>query len=207
MGDNIYLDKQEIKKFLDAIPTLKTRKLSHDAIRLMFETLFYGGMRISEVLQITPKSLVNGKIRLEVTKGGVKKCKCAKWYYRPTRLVSVDQSCLKCKGLGKYRIPVDAWCQEDVYSDLVKFSKNYGPDSRLFPITRSWAWHWANQLANARTHSFRHSFLTLMLNTEKFNVRDIMQKARHKSLAVTTEYIESNTDVTQAKENKVIDRI
>lgn len=207
MGDNIYLDKETFREFLDDIPKLRVRKMTHNQIKLMFETLLYGGMRISEVLQITPSSLVNGKIRLEKTKGGVKRCPCSKWSFRPTKLVSANKTCEKCEGTGKFRIAVDAWLIPEIYKEIEELAKGKEPDKRLFPISRAWAWHYADTLMNARTHTFRHTFLTWMLETEKFNIRDIMQKARHKSLGVTTTYIEKNTDYTQSKENEFIERI
>lgn len=205
MGEKLYLNRIEFQSFLDDISNLKLRKMTADEVRLMFETQLSGGMRIGEVLQITPESLIgNNRIKLQVTKGGIKRCQCSKWSFKPTKLQSVDRNCLKCKGLGKYRIPVEVWVKSDVYVRLVELaSKKTG--KRLFPIHRSMAWNYANELLKARTHTFRHTYLTWMLETEKFNVRDIMQKARHKSLAVTTRYIESNTQVTQKKEEDVFE--
>ena len=209
MGDNLYLDRSRFREFLLDIDKLRLRKMTHDQVRLMFETLLYGSMRISEVLQITSSSLVGGnKIKLQRTKGGIKRCKCSKWTFRPLTLVSADKECIKCLGEGKYRIAVDAWLDNsDVYSDLESLAKTKKEGERLFPISRAWAWHYANELMNGRTHTFRHTFLTWMLETEKFNMRDIMQKARHKSLAVTTKYIETNTDATQQKASGLFKRI
>lgn len=208
MGDKLYLTKEIVLEFLKDIDKLKVRKMTHDQIRLMFEVLLYGGMRISEVLQITPSSLVGGnKIIIQKTKGGIKRCKCSKWTFRPLTLVSSLQSCAKCNGTGKYRVPATLWLIPEIYNNLLFFASKCQKDQLLFPITRAWAWHYADTLMQARTHTFRHTFLTWMLETEKFNIRDIMQKARHKSLAVTSEYIEKNTDYTQSKENKSIDRV
>ena len=182
--------------------------MTHDQVRLMFETLLYGGLRIGEVLQITPISLIgNDRIKLQKTKGGTKRCPCSKWQFKPTKLLFSDKDCPKCLGVGKYRIPVEVWVDSETYAKIVELARDKKPDERLFPITRAWAWNYANILLNGRTHTFRHTFLTWMLETEKFNIRDIMQKARHKSLAVTTKYIESNTHITQSKENKFIERV
>ena len=209
LGDILYFDKQMFKEFLDGISKLKLRKMSHEQLRLMFETILYGGLRIGEVLQITPESLIGGgKIRLWETKGGWERCSCSVWKFRPTRLISSNKNCEHCKGIGKYRIPVNVWIDNAaVYMDLQMLSKEKNPNERLFPIHRSWAWHYANEILNARTHTFRHTFLTWMLESEKFNIRDIKQKARHTSLSTTTRYIENNTDLTQQKALGVFERI
>ena len=207
MGQTLYLDDDKMRQFLNEIPTLKTRTMTHKQIRLMFEVLLYGAMRVSEVLQIRPSSLVNGKIKLEVTKGGTKRCECSRWSYRPTRLEFAQINCPKCKGTGKYRVSVFAWVLPEIYDELQKFASTIEDDKLLFPITRVRAWQYANSILDCRTHTFRHSFITMMLEKEKFNVRDIMQKARHKSLATTTAYIEKNVDYTMIKENANIERI
>lgn len=209
MGDTLYMDRQMFREFLDGIPKLKLRKITHKQLALLFELLLYGGLRISEVLQITPSSLIGGgKIKLWQTKGGWERCSCSEWEFRPTKLVSSNKNCEKCHGIGKYRIPVNVWIDNnEVYQELIELSKTKNPDQRLFPIHRSWAWHYADVLLQARTHTFRHTFLTWMLESEKFNIRDIKQKARHTSLATTTRYIEDNKDLTQQKAKGVFERV
>ncbi len=207
MGQTLYLDDNKIRQFLDEIPTIKTRIMTHKQIRLMFETLLYGAMRISEVLQIKPSSLVNGKIKLKITKGGKKRCECSKWSFMPTRLLFAQVNCQKCKGLGKYRIDVFAWVLPEIYDELQQFASTIKNDDLLFPISRVRAWQYANSILDCRTHTFRHSFITMMLEKEKFDIRDIMQKARHKSLQTTTTYIQKNVDYTMIKEIKNIERI
>lgn len=207
MGNKLYLDRQELQQFYLGIYGLKLRKMSHDQLRLMFEVMLYGALRISEVLQITPSDLISGKIRLKVTKAGLRRCKCAKWTYRPLQLVSSDPSCERCQGQGKYRIDAYAYVMPSVYDDMQTLARTKQPNERLFPIHRSRAWQIVDELLLGRTHTFRHTFLTWMLETEKFNIRDIMQKARHTNLLTTTEYIEKNADLTQQKQNQVFERI
>lgn len=209
MGDTLYLDKQMVRKFLDVIPMLKLRKMTHKQVALMFEVLLYGGLRIGEVLQIMPSSIIGGgKLKLWITKGGWERCKCAVWKFRPTKLISSNKDCSECHGVGKYRIAVIVWIDNtEVYSELVELAKDKESNQRLFPIQRVMAWNYANQILDARTHTFRHTFLTWMLESEKFNIRDIKQKARHTSLATTTRYIEDNDDLTQQKAKGVFDRV
>ena len=208
MGDKKYMTRQEVTAFLEGLQTIKVRKISHNDLRLMFEVLLFGSMRIGEVLQITPESLIGGcKIKLEETKGGWANCGCSKWEYRPKRLVHSDNDCLKCLGVGKYRVPVEAWLDnQEVYNDLIELAKTKKPMQRLFPINRVTAWKYADQL-KTRTHAFRHTFLTWMLETGKLDIRDIKQKARHTSLATTDRYIQNNTDLTRQKTQGLFDRI
>ena len=112
--------------------------------------------------------------------------------------------------LDQYSIAriLNVWLDnEEVYRELLILSAGKKPDERLFPIHRSWAWHYANQLLNARTHTFRHTFLTWMLESGSFDIRDIKQKARHTSLGTTTRYIEDNDDLTQQKGKGVFERV
>lgn len=208
MGDKKYLNKEEVRQFLEGLQTLKVRKISHKDLTLMFETLLFGSMRIGEVLQITPESLIGScKIRLQETKGGWTNCKCSKWKYRPKRLEYSDKSCIKCSGEGRYRVAVEAWIDnEEIYNELIELAKTKKPMQRLFPINRVTAWKYADQL-KTRTHAFRHTFLTWMLETGKLDIRDIKQKARHTSLATTDRYIQNNPDLTRQKTKDLIDRI
>ncbi len=208
MGDKKYLNKEEVRQFLEGLQSLKVRKISHKDLTLMFEALLFGSMRIGEVLQITPESLIGGcKIRLEETKGGWSNCKCSKWKYRPKRLEYSDKDCQKCLGVGRYRIPVEAWIDnQEIYNELVELAKTKKPMQRLFSISRVTAWKYADQL-KTRTHAFRHTFLTWMLETEKVDIRDIKQKARHTSLATTDRYIQNNPDLTIHKMKGLIDRV
>jgi len=208
MGDKKYLNKEEVRQFLEGLQTIKVRKITHKDLTLMFETLLFGSMRISEVLQITPESLLGGcKIRLEETKGGWVRCACSKWKFRPKRLESSDKNCIKCLGEGKYRVSVEAWIDnQEVYNDLIELAKTKKHDQRLFPINRVTAWKYADQL-KTRTHAFRHTFLTWMLETGKLDIRDIKQKARHTSLATTDRYIQNNTELTRSKTKDLFERI
>ncbi|MGI0021501.1 MAG: hypothetical protein ACRD9Q_01445 [Nitrososphaeraceae archaeon] len=208
MGDIKFLPRDMIKEFFKSIYDLHPRKMTHDQIKLMFETLFYGAFRISEVLQITPESILdNGMIQLDRTKTGWENCKCSKWAYKPKRLLSVKKDCRKCEGLGRYRIPQFGWVREDILRKLRAQAKLTEPYKRIFPITRRQALRYTDNLIGSCTHAFRHTFLTYLLETEKLNIGDIKLKARHTSLQTTTVYIEDNQDYTRSKENKVIQDI
>ena len=182
--------------------------MTHEQLALMFEVMLYGGLRISEVLQITPSTLIGGgKIKLSETKGGRVRCDCSKWKFRPIELVYSDKNCKKCHGLGKYRVDQTAWIDnQSVYMELEMLAQGKEPEQKLFPISRTTAWIYADKLG-ARTHTLRNTFITWMLETGKFDIRDIKQKARHTSLATTDRYIQTNPDLTQQKAKGVFERV
>lgn len=204
MGKLIYIPKDMFYDFLEDITTLPLRKMSVQQTQLMFKVLLTGAMRINEVLQLTPNDILpNGKLRIRRAKGGWEWCKCSQWKHRPRKLIRSDPDCKKCHGLGRYRIEEYAWVTDNVLQELQELASTIQKHQRLFPITDRQALNYAN-LMDARTHTFRHSWLTWMLESEKMNIRDIKAKARHKNLATTDAYIQSNDDYTRKKESGVM---
>lgn len=205
MGDILYFDKKMLDDFIIRIDQLKLRKMTHKQVKLMFLVLLTMAGRISEVLQLTPDDILpNGKIRLKITKGGWENCNCSEWEYNPTRLVRSDLNCNNCKGKGKIRVNDYAWIQEGILQELKELAAQTQKGKRLFPITRRQALNYANDLIGARTHSFRHTWLTWLLESDKVNVVDIQKKARHKNIQTTIDYIEHNDDYTRKKESEAI---
>lgn len=208
MGENVYLTQDQIDKLLNDVNTLSPRKLSHDRIKLLIKVLLTGALRISEALNLTPNDILgNGKLVIRESKGGFKRCDCSRWSFHPTTLVFSDKSCSRCKGLGKYRVNQFAYVSDEVLAELLRVSEPMGKDERFFPISRTLAWYYFDRLANARTHSFRHTWLTKLLETEKFNIRDMKQKARHSSISTTGKYIEDNDDYTRQKERNAMNEL
>lgn len=204
MGKVLYLSQELFDKFMERIPTLKTKKMTHKHIRLMFKVLLSGAMRINELLQLTPEDILpNGKLRLKWTKTGWKKCPCSVWEKR--KLKTVDYNCDKCKGTGKIRIDQYVWLTKGVFAELEEFVTGMPKNQRIFPVSDRQVLNYVNDLIGGRTHTFRHTKLTWMLEQGNMNIRDIKSKARHSSLQVTSQYIEDNTDLTQKKENEVMD--
>ena len=206
MGDLKYMDKALFESFIEKIPfVLKPQKMSIYQIQLMFKVLYSGAMRINEVLQITPNDVMpNKRIRLRYTKTGWKNCDCSIWKYYPKRLDKVDLNCSKCHGQGKVRTIQYAWITDQVYNELQEFVKDLPKDMRIFPISDRMALNYANEVMGARTHTFRHSRLTEMINTGQIQPDMVRQKARHTNLQVTSEYIQSNPDLAQKRENEIM---
>lgn len=205
MGKLLYLDRNLFAQFIRDIEKLSVRKMTHDEIRLMFKVLCTGAFRISEVLSLTPEDIMpDGKLRLKHTKGGRKKCRCSKWSYRPLKLLSVDPDCQKCNGTGKYMTEAYGWIQDDILQELKIHASTKETGKPLFPLGRHQVLNYANQLLGARTHTFRHSWLTWMVETDKLNIRDVKEKARHTNIATTDNYIQKNPDLARKREADIM---
>lgn len=205
MGEILYLTPEMYAKFLEDIKKLSPRKMNHEQIALMFETTMEMAGRISEVLDLEKEDLLpNETIRIRKAKGGWRRCSCSKWKFKPIQLISSNKNCNRCHGEGKFRIPQIGWVQPGVFARLLELAEQTDTGKKLFPITRRQALNYANELGSLRTHSFRHTWLTWLLESEKFNIRDIKQKARHTNVQTTMDYIEKNTDYTRKKERDVM---
>ena len=205
MGKLLYLDKKTFNEFIRDIDQLKVRKMTHGQIKLMFKVLCTGAFRISEVLNLMPEDIMrDGKIRLKHTKGGRKRCKCSKWTFKPLRMVSVDANCTKCNGTGKYMTDQFGWIQEDILLELKQLAATKKMGERIFPLGRHQVLNYANELIGARTHTFRHSWLTWMVETKEMNIRDVRDKARHTNIATTDSYIQKNPELARRKESELM---
>ena len=205
MCNIIYLTRDLYKEFEQGIDGLKPRKMTKDQIKLMFRVLLSGAFRISEVLGLKASDILpNGQILLRETKTGWERCKCSKWSFRPTRLIESNPNCKKCLGIGKYRIDQYGWVSPEIFEELQSLAKNTPPDKRLFPITRRQAFNYAQEIANARTNTFRHTWLTRLIETKELDLGQIRQKSRHTNLETLTHYIETNKDLARIREQEAL---
>ena len=207
-----YITQEQFQALLDNIGHLTKDKEKEGRIRLMFKTIYEGAFRVSEVLQLTHNDLdlENKQIILRETKGGKRRCKCSKW--KKNKLVSVDENCKKCKGLGKYRVKEFGWVSPETFNELYSLKEIKG---KLFPYDRRYVWFWTRDLGkligvkmsheekettNLFPHALRHSRPIHLLQTGKFTINEIMGKLRHKSLQPTTTYVTVSNESIQAKE-------
>lgn len=172
----------------------------------MFKATFEGAFRISETLDLEPEDILDsGMIRIRNSKTGWLKCKCATWTYRPTKLIKVNKICKKCKGLGKYRVNQFGWVKPETMAQLRDLADNTDKEKKLFPVSQRQALRYIDQTIGSRTHALRHTRLTALLLSDKFNIQDTKQKARHTTIQTTGRYIENNLELTMAKEQKIND--
>lgn len=168
-----YITQEQFQKLLDNIGHLPTTILNHDQLLLLFQTLYEGAFRISEVLKLTPKDLdhEHKQFILRETKGGWKKCKCVKTTplsveqaakfvketnkrisfdpkIRSFKLMVAEKDCLKCLGHGKYRVKQYGWVSPELFDKLAKYSATLKNSDYLFPITRQMVWWYCVKLGD-----------------------------------------------------------
>jgi integrase len=198
MGELTYFTKADFDKFIQDCSKIKSRKMSVDKIRNMFEVLCSGAMRINEVLSLEPDDiLVDGHIRIRAAKGGWKRCTCSTWKFRPTTLVYADKSCKRCKGIGKYRIAQYTFLPEPILARLRQFASDTLPGKKIFPISDRQAMNYVYEISEGHTHAFRHSWLTWLVESNKVDLARVRDMARHSSLATTDRYIQRNPELTR----------
>lgn len=198
MGEVTYFTKEQFAQFIEDVKTLKTTKMSIEKIQNMFEVLCSGAMRINEVLGLEPSDILqDGSIRIKKAKGGWKRCDCSIWKFRPTTLVFSNESCSRCNGIGKYRVFQYTFIPESILAGLRQFAEQTSAGQKIFPISDRQVLNYVNQLSNGRTHAFRHSWLTWLVESNKVDLARVRDMARHSSLATTDRYIQRNPALTR----------
>ena len=198
MGEVTYFTQEQFAKFLDDLDNLKTKKMPIEKIRLLFEVLCSGAMRINEVLDLELEDILSdGQIRIKRAKGGWKRCACSSWKFRPTTLVSSNKDCSRCHGEGKYRIFQYTFLPETILLRLRTYAGEVQPGAKIFPISARQVFNYVNTIANGRTHAFRHSWLTWLVESNKVDLARVRDAARHSSLATTDRYIQKNPALTR----------
>lgn len=222
-----YLTKEQLDKFLETIPKLpmyhtlgqKKPKLEPHVLQLLFLVIYEAALRVSELLRLTREDLIEsqGEFILKETKGGWKRCKCSKWAFRPTRLLSSDAACPKCQGKGKFRVAEIGWTTPQTFKILLDYSKSVKTGVRLFPLSRQRVWQLGKEIGNLcgiellhenkpttnmTIHTLRHS-RAVHLTDGILEVNELMDKLRHKSLGPTTTYVRVTRKSIREKETRV----
>lgn len=198
MGEITYFTQEEYAAFREKIKTLHTKKMPVEKIQVMFDVLCSGAMRVNEVLDLEPDDILNdGRLRIKRAKGGWKRCDCSKWKYRPTVLISSNPDCTKCKGNGKYRVYQYTFLPEAILATLKQFAELVPKGNKIFPISDRQVLNYVDELVGGRTHAFRHSWLTWLVQSNKVDLARVRDMARHTSLATTDRYVQRNPALTR----------
>ncbi len=157
----IILDKEVVDEII-----FRTVKLRN---RLMLELMARGGMRVSEVLKLTPKDVEGRRLLLREPKSG----KEAEVVFIPKKVA-------------------------ERLRDYIRH-KQIGPDKRIFPITYPTAWSIVHKAGNVvgihiRPHDLRRHAATYA--SRSGTPIEIVSKVilRHSNLATTQQYLGNVSD-------------
>ncbi|MBU4292556.1 MAG: site-specific tyrosine recombinase XerD [Actinobacteria bacterium] len=170
------LDEQEVKKFLESIPTSSYLELRDKA---MFELLYSCGMRVSEIvdLKLSDIDFDEGLIRF-IGKGNKE------------RITPVGDSAKDC--LGKYIRAARYNLERERKSENVFLNRNGQKMTRqgFWKILKKYAGK-VNTSKNLYPHLFRHSYATHMLERGA-DLRIVQELLGHSSISTTEIYTNIN---------------
>jgi len=170
------LDEQEVKKFLESIPSSSYLELRDKA---MFELLYACGMRVSEIvdLKLSDIDLDEGLIRF-IGKGNKE------------RITPVGDSAKDC--LGKYIRAARYNLERERKSENVFLNRNGQKLTRqgFWKILKKYAGK-VNASKNIYPHLFRHSYATHMLERGA-DLRIVQELLGHSSISTTQIYTNIN---------------
>ena len=170
------LDEQEVKKFLESIPSSSYLELRDKA---MFELLYACGMRVSEIvdLKLSDIDLDEGLIRF-IGKGNKE------------RITPVGDTAKDC--LSKYIRAARYNLERERKSENVFLNRNGQKITRqgFWKILKKYAGK-ANVSKNLYPHLFRHSYATHMLERGA-DLRIVQELLGHSSISTTQIYTNIN---------------
>lgn len=145
----------------------------------IFETLYYAGLRLGELLALTRKDInfVNKTISVNKT------------YYK----LNGEEYITTPKTPQSYRdIVIPDFLVEEL-KDYIKTLDNLKDDDRIFPVSKGYVEHEMKRgckaagLKRIRVHDLRHSHVSLLINLG-FSAVSIAERTGHKSIDITYRY-------------------
>jgi integrase len=224
-----YLNPEDFDKFLGSFDGMNNYKAKPELLRLAAQIEYYCALRISEVLTLRKEDFdLNHRIlTLQHTKTGHKRCKCSTWDYTDshskvkTKLISVDESCKKCKGTAKIRIKQYTSIPKPLIGILSIHLQTIKGDKPLFQFGRITAWKYYKQagvkanleirelqkersIEGVWTHLLRKSYLKFMRNNGA-SVELCEVKARHIERHSIDHYLRPDIESLKIWEAKIFD--
>lgn len=164
--------KEEYLKFVDA---MMDKPQSYYA----FEILYWCGIRMGELLALTPKDFDFGKCTLTINKSyqRLKGRDVITSPKTPKSNRTIKMSKFLCKEIREY----------------IDMLYSIGENERLFPITKSYLHHEMDRgskqsgVKRIRVHDLRHSHISLLIEMG-FSALAIAQRVGHESIDITYRY-------------------
>jgi len=185
--DMLFWTKDEYLKFADA---MMDKPLSFYA----FEMLYWCGIRLGELLALTAADFDFAKCIVSISKS----------YQRLNREDVVTEP--KTPKSNRIIKMPDFLCQE--IQEYLKTLYGYDPDSRLFPISKSYLHHEMDRGAKQsgvkriRVHDLRHSHVSHLIELG-FSAVAIADRVGHESIDITYRY----SHMFPSKQDEMADRL
>ena len=165
--------KDEYLKFSDAI---MDKPLSF----YIFEILYWTGIRVGELLALTPADFLFGTSELSITKS-----------YQCLRGVDTITDLKTPKSIRRIAMP--KFLADEMKEYLEEFRTDIGEHDRIFPVTKHYLGHEMDRGCKAagvkriRIHDLRHSHVSLLIEMG-FSALAIAERVGHESTDITYRY-------------------
>lgn len=183
----LFWTKEEYLKFADA---MMDKPQSYYA----FEILYWCGIRMGELLALTPKDFDFGKCTLTINKS-----------YQ--RLKGRDVITSPKTPKSNRTIKISKFLCEEI-QEYIDMLYGLGVNERLFPITKSYLHHEMDRgskqsgVKRIRVHDLRHSHISLLIEMG-FSALAIAQRVGHESIDITYRY----AHLFPTKQTEMADRL
>lgn len=145
-----------------------------------FEVLYWTGIREGELLALTPADvdLENGEIRINKT-----------YHHLEGKDIVTTPKTKK----SNRTVSMPSFLTEEL-KDYMKMIYKPRPDDRMFPTCKSALARELKSIAKKagvkkiRVHDLRHSHVSLLIATKKFNLVEIADRVGHESIEITLKY-------------------
>lgn len=179
-----FLDKQELKQFLNYLDTLDQAKYKNLFNIVLYKTLLATGLRIGEAMALewSDIDLDNGVIDVNKTLNNRIEINSPK-SMASYRQISIDKATILMLKQYKNRQQVKAW--ELGRSEKIVFSNFTGKYFDPNNIRNQLYKHFKNAgVPNVRFHGLRHTHATLMLNAG-MSPKDLQHRLGHSNITMT----------------------
>ena len=214
-----YLSPEDFDRFLLGFDKVNSYKATIPLMKLCANIQYFCALRISEVLTLRRDDfdLKNRILTLSNTKTGFKKCKCSTWEKK--KLVTSNDSCVKCEGLGKYRIKQYTTIPRPLIIEIGEHLKSMKQNVLLFNFNRITAWKSYKQagkdleireqqeernIEGIWTHLLRSSYIKFMRENGA-SIELCAAKLRHKERTAVDHYLRVDLQAVITWEAKIFD--
>ena len=214
-----YLSPEDFDRFLLGFDKVNSYKATIPLMKLCANIQYFCALRISEVLTLRRDDfdLKNRILTLSNTKTGFKKCKCSTWGKK--KLVTSNDSCVKCKGLGKYRIKQYTTIPRPLIIAISEHLRSMKQNNLIFNFNRITAWKYYKQagrhleireqqeernIEGIWTHLLRSSYIKFMRENGA-SVELCAAKLRHKERTAVDHYLRVDLQAVITWEAKIFD--